>query len=142
MKTSKTMGWVLAVGFASVAMLGSRCEAADVPLNSTQSASYRKIQSNAAGITKMAYVTSKSHTSVKYVSGTIYNDDSYDLTFTFDYRDSDNDPQWYTLRFEYNARGGLTDVKSVKWSSFWEPFNALKIAGFIVDGVAKELDKR
>lgn len=142
MKTSKTMGWVLAVGFASVAVMGSRCDAAEVALNATQMASYRSVQNNAAGITKMAYVTSKSQTSMKYVGGTIFNDDSYHLTFKFYYRDSDNDPQSYTLRFEYNSRGRLVEVTTIDHSSFWEPFNAIKIAGAIIDGVAKELDKR
>lgn len=141
MKSIKQSMFVAVFGIFAVLGGGQSLSAAEVQPNAIQSACQRNIQNAAARITKLAYVTSKSCTGVDYVKGTVYVDNSFHLTYKFYYRDSDNDPQWFTLRFEHNASGGLTDVKSVAWSSFWEPFNFIKIAGGILKEVAKELDK-
>jgi hypothetical protein len=136
MKAFKYLTFVIVFGFCSQAT------AQTVQPNSTQSRSQRDVVESAAKITKMAYVTSKSHTKVEYVKGAVYKDGGYDLTYQFFYRDSDNDPQTYTLRFEYNASGKITEVKTVQHSSFWEPFNAIKIAGAVAEGIANEMNKR
>lgn len=76
------------------------------------------------------------------MEGTAYKDGSFDLTYKFYYRDSDNDPQTYTLRFDYDAKGKLTGEPGiVDHSSFWPPFNAIKIAGAVADELSKELNK-
>jgi hypothetical protein len=139
MKTIKCMGVAFVVGV--VGMFSQTQVQAGEP-NAIQSRSQRDIVDGAARITKMAYVTSKSHTKIDYVKGIVYKDGSYDLTYEFSYRDNDNDPQTFTLRFEYNESGRMTDVKTVRHSSFWEPFNALKLAGALADNLAKEMNKR
>jgi hypothetical protein len=121
-------------------MAVSKAASAGEP-TAVQSRAQRDIESGAARLTKLAYVSSKRHTDLDYIKGVAYKDDSFDLTYKFSYRDSDNDPQTFTLRFEFDARGKLKDIKSVSWSSFWEPFNALKIAGVMLDKVAEELNK-
>jgi len=142
MTTIKHTAFFMAIGLIGLTGMPGFSEAAEVQPNATQLACQRNIQSSAARITKMAYVTSKSHTQVDYVKGTVFDNGTFDLTYKFWYRDSDNDQQCYTLRFDYNSRGGLVEVKTIGHSSFWEPFNAIKIAGAVVEGLAKELDKK
>jgi len=133
----------LAMVSAFVIVLGvaDRGVAADVQPNKTHIRAQQGIEDGAGKITKLAYVSSRSHTKVEYVSGKSYKDDSFSLTYKFSYRDNDNDPQTYTLRFAYDKTGKMTDIATVNHSSFWEPFNALKIAGAVLDGVSQELNK-
>ena len=127
--------------FAVILGLAGNISAADVEPNTIQQRAQREVLDGGAKITKLAYVSSNSHTKTSFVEGSVFRDDSFSLTYKFSYRDSDNDSQTYTLRFIYSKTGKMTDVKIVDHSSFWEPFNALKIAGALADGVAKELGK-
>jgi hypothetical protein len=121
--------------------LGTNASAQDVKPNAVQSRAQQNVVDGAARLTRLAYVTSKSHTKVEYVKGNVYRDDSFELTYRFSYLDSDNDPQTYSLRFEYDKRGAITNVVTLSHSSFWEPFNALIIANGLLEGVSKELNK-
>ena len=107
----------------------------------TESNAQKKVVAGSKNLTQLAYVTSKSHTKTECVRGMVNNDGSFDLTYKFHYRDSDNDPQNYTLTFQFAQSGDLKEVKTVSHSSFWPPFNAITIAGGIVDAAVRELDK-
>ena len=135
----RTMG--LAAAMMCVLDLAGGAAAQDVKPNAVQIRAQRDVVDGAARLTKLAYVSSNSHTKVEYVKGNAYRDESFDLTYKFTYRDSDNDTQTYTLRFEYSKTGAVTGVVTIQHSSFWKPFNAIEIAGAVVDGVAKELGK-
>ncbi len=127
--------------FAVILGVAGQVSAAEIEPNKIQQRAKGELQDGGAKITRLAYVSSKSHTKTSYVEGSVFRDDSFSLTYKFTYRDNDNDPQAYTLRFLYSKTGKLTDVETVDHSSFWEPFNALKIAGALADGIAKELGK-
>ena len=127
--------------FAVIFGMAGHVAAADVEPNTIQQRAQRELQDGGAKITRLAYVSSKSHTKTTFVEGSVFRDDSFSLTYKLSYRDNDNDPQTYTLRFLYSKTGKMTDVEIVDHSSFWEPFNALKIAGALADGLAKELGK-
>jgi hypothetical protein len=75
------------------------------------------------------YPTAKSITSVTYVTKKAFNDGSFQLWYDYEYRDSDGDPQNFQLRFSFDAKAKLTDVRgTTKHSSFWPPFTTAGIA--------------
>lgn len=106
-----------------------------------QARAQNQIEENAAAITQIAYVTAQKHTKVEYVKGVAYRDGSFDLTYKFYYLDSDGDPQTYTLRFEYDAKGELKKPVAVQHSSFWKPFNAIELFGTLLEEVDKAIKK-
>jgi len=138
-----TMQRTMGLAAALVCVLGSAggSAAQDVKPNAVQIRAQRDVVDGAARLTKLAYVSANSPSKVEYVKGNVYRDETFDLTYRFTYRDSDSDTQTYTLRFEYGKTGAITAVVTIQHSSFWEPFNAIKIAGAVVEGVAKELGK-
>ena len=81
---------------------------------------------NDALVLGFSYPTAKSLTKIEYVpkSLSVANDGSFTLMYKYSYRDSDNDPQDFQLRFAFTAKGKLTDVRELagKHSSFWPPF--------------------
>lgn len=109
--------------------------------NATQAKMQKQIESNASRLTKFAYVSSNGHTKTTYVEGKEYTDDSFSFTYRFDYRDSDNDPQQFTMKFHFDANGKFTKFSNVSYSSFWEPFNAWIIAGVALEEIGKAIEK-
>lgn len=142
MKVFKKLLVALVVSGGLLSVVGSVSPCHAVEPNAVQSRSQRDIVASAARMTKLAYVTSKSHTKIDYVKGVVYKDGAYDLTYQYTYRDNDGDTQTFTLRYEFNETGKLLDVKTLQHSSFWEPFNALKLAGAFLEGVANEMNRR
>ena len=88
-------------------------------------------------MTKLAYVTSNSHTSTTYKEGMEYGD-TFELTFRYDYKDSDGDPQYYYLTLKYRKDGSYYGYSKGSHSSFWPPFNAIEIGDALLKEALKD----
>lgn len=87
-------------------------------------------------VLKFCYPTAKSLTKIDYLSKTTANDGSFSLKYQYSYKDNDNDPAYFNLRFYFNAKGKLIDARPVtsEHSSFWPPMSTAEITL----GLAKE----
>jgi hypothetical protein len=75
------------------------------------------------------YPTARSLNGVEYVSGTAAKDGTFDLTYRYKYKDGDNDPADFQLKFSFSATGKITAARVVpgKHSSFWPPLSLAEI---------------
>ena len=119
LKSSQICG--LAAGLAILAGTSSRLAAAEP--TAVQQDAQTRVRNAAKVLTKTAYVTSKSHTLTEFVDGNNTGNGTFDLTYRFHYRDSDNDPQSYTLTFYYDKAGQVAKTGIGPYTSFWPPFN-------------------
>lgn len=94
-------------------------------------------------VMSFCYPTAKSLTKVEYVTGTTANDGSFTLTYRYLYRDSDNDPADFQLKFYFNAKAKMTDVRTLtgKHSSFWPPMSTAEITLAVVKEAIRNDDK-
>lgn len=64
-------------------------------------------------VLSFCYPTARSLTAVEYASGTTAKDGSFDLTFRYTYRDGDNDPADFQLRYAFDRNGKIVSVRAV-----------------------------
>jgi hypothetical protein len=76
-----------------------------------------------------SYPTAKSLTRIDYLNKSVAGDGSFTLTYKYLYRDNDNDPADFEMRFDFSAKGKLTGARPVqnKHSSFWPPMSTAEI---------------
>jgi hypothetical protein len=91
-----------------------------------------------------AYPTARGVTKIDYVSKTAADDGSFTLTYRYTYRDRDNDPQDFQMRFEFGATGKLTGARPVadKHSSFWPPMTAAELTLGLLQEAIRNDEKR
>ncbi|MEZ6142803.1 MAG: hypothetical protein R3B84_19750 [Zavarzinella sp.] len=106
-------------------------------MNAAQKAARDNALRSGSAITKLAYVTSNSHTSTTYQKGVDYGD-TFELTFRYDYKDSDGDPQYFVLTYKFLKNGTYTGFSKGPHSSFWPPFNVIEISGAVIEEALKK----
>jgi hypothetical protein len=122
---------------ALVLIAPAACFAADPPgLGDAK----KMVEGNSKFILGTAYPTAKSVDKVTY-SQMSTGVDNFDLTYKFDYTDSDGDAAYVTLVFRFTNMGKLLSIRDGGRSSFWAPFTTVKLIAEVLRESAKQ-DKK
>lgn len=115
---ARPSGRIRNLALALAALLAARSTAAE-PTQATIDAAKAVIAGTGAHkgndklVLSFCYPTAKSATAVEYVAGTTSKDGSFDLTFRYAYRDGNNDPADFQLRYAFDRNGKIVSVRAV-----------------------------